>query len=224
MATLRTFQNEIEEIQHREVAKKLAQVLADRKDAPKEKDTKKSVGAAAAAAKGPAPAAEKGKAPDVAQGVAEDTDDVEANVADELRIQVNRHSPRSLHACAGGLTPCARLQTLLLSDTPEDRAEAADLVANLLTRCRGEFVFRIGARPLHAKLFTGEAIAEQDLSVGVKRTAEEVQTLRTRIAEAVDEVGGKVRVYSSYVLAMRVNVFCQCRHRLCMRRRDHYRT
>ena len=43
MTTLRTFQDEIEEIHHREVAKKRAQVLSDRKE--KEKDVKKSTGA-----------------------------------------------------------------------------------------------------------------------------------------------------------------------------------
>ena len=102
MATLRTFQNEIEEIQHREVAKKRAQVLSDRKE--KEKDVKKGSGAVLTgsdrkekdkdAKKGAGVAkasisADKGKAPEAVPEVVDD--DEETIVTDEQRIQVTTH-------------------------------------------------------------------------------------------------------------------------------------
>ena len=102
MTTLRTFQDEIEEIHHREVAKKRAQVLSDRKE--KEKDVKKSTGAVLTgsdrkekekdAKKGTgavktAVPADKGKAPEAVPEVVDD--DEETIVTDEQRIQVTTH-------------------------------------------------------------------------------------------------------------------------------------
>ena len=59
-------------------------------------------------------------------------------------------------------------------------------------------MFRIGARPLHTKLFAAKGgLTEQDLTAGTRRTAEEVDVLKTRIAEIVDEVGGKVCLFVS---------------------------
>lgn len=53
-------------------------------------------------------------------------------------------------------------------------------------------MFRVGARPAHDKLFAGEELADLGPLQGVPRTAEEVDTICTRIAGAVDELGGKV--------------------------------
>lgn len=61
-----------------------------------------------------------------------------------------------------------------------------------MTRCRGELIFRIGARPLHTALLTGEPPTAKDEIHGLSRTKEEIETLKIRIAEIVDEVGGKV--------------------------------
>ena len=101
MTTLRTFQDEIEEIHHREVAKKRAQVLSDRKE--KEKDVKKATGPVLAgsdrkekdAKKGAgavktAVPADKGKASEAVPEVVDD--DEETIVTDEQRIQVTTHA------------------------------------------------------------------------------------------------------------------------------------
>lgn len=82
-----------------------------------------------------------------------------------------------------------KLQDLLLAN---DVDRARDLVASVLTRRRGELVFRIGARPMHDKLFAGEITTDQGPTQGTPRTTEEIETLSTRIAAVVDELGGKV--------------------------------
>ncbi|EKM54471.1 uncharacterized protein PHACADRAFT_174976 [Phanerochaete carnosa HHB-10118-sp] len=80
------------------------------------------------------------------------------------------------------------LRELLLAN---DTGRARDLVASILTRRRGELVFRIGVRPAHDKLFAGGDLRDSDPPQGVPRMAEEVDILCARIAEVVDELGGK---------------------------------
>ena len=62
----------------------------------------------------------------------------------------------------------------------------------MLTRRRGELVFRIGARPAYEKLFAGETATDLGPLQGDARTEEEVELLASRIADVVDELGGKV--------------------------------
>lgn len=152
MTSLRSFQNEIDSIHHREVAKKRAQTLAERE---KDKDVKKS------AAKPVVKVAE-------AQPVSEDAqDDDEASVLANVEEKV---------------------QSLLLSG---HRDQARDVIASALTRYRGEVVFKIGSRPAHDKLFSGEAIAVDSGAKGTPRSAEEVELLCKGLADIVDEIGGK---------------------------------
>ncbi|GJE92240.1 P-loop containing nucleoside triphosphate hydrolase protein [Phanerochaete sordida] len=82
-----------------------------------------------------------------------------------------------------------KIQELLLAN---DTDKARDLVASVLTRRRGELVFRIGARPAYDKLFAGETTADLGPLQGVARTEEEVEILASRIADVVDELGGKI--------------------------------
>ncbi|PSR74612.1 hypothetical protein PHLCEN_2v9678 [Hermanssonia centrifuga] len=91
------------------------------------------------------------------------------------------------------------LETLLLSPDPPDRDRARDTLASLLTRRRGEYIFRIGSRPLNAKLFAGEVITASDGTHGIPRTLEEIETLCSRIDEVVDEFGGKVSLSHAIV-------------------------
>lgn len=68
------------------------------------------------------------------------------------------------------------------------------MVAALLTRHRGEHIFRLGLRPTNARLFGGQP-ANHDIDgwAGIDRTDEELTTLKEELTRAVEEVGGKVR-------------------------------
>lgn len=82
-------------------------------------------------------------------------------------------------------------QDLLLSGKAENRDRARDVLASVLTRGRGEYIFRIGSFPPHASLFAYEPITANDAH-GTPRTAQELCSLHEGITNIVDEVGGKV--------------------------------
>jgi len=66
------------------------------------------------------------------------------------------------------------------------------MIAALITRHHGEYVFRIGAQPARSKLFAGELTDDCEGWIGSERTTEELDQLRQVITSTVDEVGGKV--------------------------------
>jgi hypothetical protein len=65
------------------------------------------------------------------------------------------------------------------------------MVASLLTRHRGEYVFRLGAQPPLSKLISGESI-EGPGWTGTSRTQEEIDNLCQELTKTVEEVGGKI--------------------------------
>lgn len=83
------------------------------------------------------------------------------------------------------------MQKLLLSSKSEDTDKAHDLTASLLTRHRGEYVFRIGALPLLSQLISGEPITDTGW-IGVTRTQVEVDKIRDMTVKVVEQMGGKV--------------------------------
>ncbi|TFK54207.1 GTP-binding protein 1 [Heliocybe sulcata] len=86
------------------------------------------------------------------------------------------------------------IQTQLLSGAEPDHDRAKDALAQLLTRARGECVFRIGSRPPNIKLFAGEPLDGESGWSGVSRTLQEVEKLCKDVTACVEEVGGKVSV------------------------------
>jgi hypothetical protein len=80
----------------------------------------------------------------------------------------------------------------LLSGATPDHDRARDLIAALITRHRGEYVFRIGSQPPRVKLYSGEAFDEEGWT-GISRTPQEVETLQKEMTATVEEVGGKVQ-------------------------------
>jgi hypothetical protein len=66
------------------------------------------------------------------------------------------------------------------------------LLAGLLTQHSGEYVFRIGLQPPHAKLFAGELTDDVEGWTGVSRTEQELDVIQKGIQTTVEEVGGKV--------------------------------
>jgi len=157
MTTLRSFQTEIDEIQHRETARQRTQTAVD-----------------------------KGKEKEVVKSAFEKSTD--------------SNSASSQGTPADGSPELSdvdeQLQTLLLSNVPSNHDRARDVIASLLTRYRGEYILRIGAHPPHPKLFTDEALDIIDTEAwrGTRRTAEELDVVRGRVGEIVDEVGGKTTV------------------------------
>ncbi len=83
-------------------------------------------------------------------------------------------------------------QSLHRAQTPFDDEQARDLLASLLTRVKGEHIFRIGSRPLHSKLFAGDSISATDGQSGTARTVEDSDVIKKGVITAVDEVGGTV--------------------------------
>ncbi|KAI0775757.1 GTP-binding protein 1 [Trametes elegans] len=170
MTSLRNFQTEIDQIQHREVARHRAQAVAERAKA--DKDTKKGHG------KGHA-RKESTEAAETAKGAAKEP------IA----------APIPAAEVDGALSDIdERLQLLLLSRLPENVEQARNIIASLLTRNRGEYVFRIGAHPSEARLFSGQHTTEEDVWQGTPRTAEELTTIIQETKAAIDEFGGKVSV------------------------------
>ncbi|KAI0645734.1 GTP-binding protein 1 [Trametes meyenii] len=171
MTSLRTFQTEIDQIHHREVAKQRAQVVAERVKA--DKDVKKT--------------------PNKTHARKESTE-----VADPPKIAGNEPIASSVAPGEGDAALSdidERLQkTLLLSRLPENFEKARNLIASLLTRNRGEYVFRIGAHPPEAKLFAGQTPNEEDVWQGTPRTVDELTTIIEGTKAAVDELGGKVSI------------------------------
>jgi hypothetical protein len=82
-------------------------------------------------------------------------------------------------------------KTLLLSSDLLDHDTARDLVASVLTRHKGEYVFRIGSQPPLAKLISGESIDGPGWT-GTPRTKHELEKLRNHLTNTVEELGGKV--------------------------------
>jgi len=71
--------------------------------------------------------------------------------------------------------------------------DARDAAATLLTRHQGEFIFRIGSRPNHAKLYASETLSNDDWT-GATRTEEQVGSLENGLSRILEEIGGKTCV------------------------------
>lgn len=167
MTSLRTFQNEIDEIYTRETARQRAQAIAEKE---KEKDNKNP----------------HAKGTEVKFESQEEGNDQRGLVDVEEEIQV-REIRRVVSLCHYEST----FQRLLLSGAAPNHDRARDLIAALITRHRGEYVFRIGSQPPRAKLYSGESFDEEGWT-GISRTEQELDTLQKEMIATVDEVGGKV--------------------------------
>ncbi|KAF8844664.1 P-loop containing nucleoside triphosphate hydrolase protein [Paxillus ammoniavirescens] len=72
--------------------------------------------------------------------------------------------------------------------------QARNALASLLTQHKGEYIFRIGARPPHDPLFAGEHFGDAPGWTGHPRTEEEVDILITGLRRAQEDIGGKASV------------------------------
>ncbi|KAL0072375.1 hypothetical protein AAF712_000138 [Marasmius tenuissimus] len=176
--SLTSFQSEIQEIHHREVAKQRTQmaasggtaVTATKDVVPDKKDTKS-----------------KAKVmPDnkeTLKGKSNEAPKVEVTVEDTQRDTSEMEE---------------KILSLLLTNSAPNRDQARDIIATLITQHHGEYVLRIGAQPPHEALFAGQLTDDTDGWKGIERTADEVELLRGQVTSTVEEIGGKVRlIYSS---------------------------
>jgi hypothetical protein len=79
-----------------------------------------------------------------------------------------------------------------LSGAIDQHDRARDMIAGLLTRNRGEYIFRLGARPTNEHLFAPPPKGTDLSWNGAERTIDELATLRREMTLATEEVGGKV--------------------------------
>lgn len=78
-----------------------------------------------------------------------------------------------------------------------DHDQARDAVAALVTSHKGEFILRMGSRPPHSLIFTGESSAGSTV-YGLPRTDAELHRLSSEISRVMEELGGKVCNVSCY--------------------------
>ncbi|KAF9452399.1 P-loop containing nucleoside triphosphate hydrolase protein [Macrolepiota fuliginosa MF-IS2] len=177
MTTLRTFQNEIDEIHDREVAKQRGRAIAspEKEEANREQRPNTMVTA-------------KGK-------VKEDNSNTAATKLTD--------SAAVIRASLSELED--RILNHVLSRNSSEYATARDMIAELLTQHHGEYVFRIGAHPPHAELFSGGLSDATQGWTGTERTPEQIDEIREAFENLVDEVGGKV----SLLLESRNGVHCR---------------
>jgi hypothetical protein len=181
MATLQSFQVEIEDIRNRELAKARAQSQpeapkkghADQRSAPKAR--KKTVG-------GETPATSPTIPKFVNDESTYDLTDIEHSI--EAR---HTYTPSDCHS----FSPIPIVQSAPLNPAGGD-TQARDLIAALLTRQGGEYILRLGARPPRAPLFTNEDFDNVNDWTGDRRTEGEIDAKIAHLGQLVEEVGGKV--------------------------------
>jgi len=83
-------------------------------------------------------------------------------------------------------------QDLFLSNAPADHEKAREMISELLTQHRGEYVLRIGQQPSHTILYAGALTDASDGWTGLERTEQDLDVFKERIIKTVEDVGGKV--------------------------------
>ncbi|KIM66374.1 hypothetical protein SCLCIDRAFT_318796 [Scleroderma citrinum Foug A] len=84
--------------------------------------------------------------------------------------------------------------SILASLINNDYESARNALASLLTRKRGEYILRLGARPPQDTLFAGEPLDNASGWTGVARTEEDIHVSVAGIEQVVGEIGGKMSV------------------------------
>ncbi|ESK97058.1 gtp-binding protein 1 [Moniliophthora roreri MCA 2997] len=179
--SLRNFQNEIDEIHNRELAKQRSQATAII-NAAKDKDKKHTDAPKVKMKDGDGGTKEKAKDADKEKG----KDEMVGHGAEAGAVSTEKDATEMEE----------KIQELLLNNSPTDRDRARDIIATLITQHHGEYVLRMGAHPPHDKLFAGEITDKSDAVGwrGIERTTEQLEALRARITTAVEEIGGKTSV------------------------------
>ena len=90
---------------------------------------------------------------------------------------------------------------LLLSDDESEKEQARDLLSNLMTTHRGEYVLRLGRRPLHSTLFNPDPSSSADDWIGTPRSDDELKRMVDETVRIVEDVGGRVRIEDCFTLA-----------------------
>ena len=87
---------------------------------------------------------------------------------------------------------------MIISSITKDYDHSLKLLSELLTRYRGEYIFRIGAHLPHSVLFSESTSASLSTSdqanewTGVPKTSEEIDILCVTLTKAVEDIGGRV--------------------------------
>ncbi|KAG7446497.1 GTP-binding protein 1 [Guyanagaster necrorhizus] len=174
MTSLLSFQTEIEDIHNRELAKRRLQGAAAMAKEKKNKDP---------------PSRGKGKADEYKENK-DPPPKGKGKAGDHNKIIIPGE-----HADGTGFSEVEeKIFTMLQSNLLNDYESARDMIAVLITQNYGEYVLRIGSQPPHALLFSGELTDSSDGWTGPDKTPEDLDTLRQKITDAVEGIGGKVSV------------------------------
>ncbi|KAK0213059.1 hypothetical protein DFS33DRAFT_93820 [Desarmillaria ectypa] len=186
MTRFQAFQTEIEDIRNRELAKRRVQGAVAM---AKEKDSKDSP------SKGKGKADERRKVIVLGEPVANEKENKGPpskgkEKADEHRnvVVLSEHTDGTAFSEVE-----EEILTLLQSKLPNDYESARDMIAALITQNHGEYVLRIGSQPPRALLFSGELTDSSDGWTRFEKTVQDLDTLRPRVTDAVEEIGGKVK-------------------------------
>ncbi|KAI0049854.1 P-loop containing nucleoside triphosphate hydrolase protein [Auriscalpium vulgare] len=183
MTTLQTFQNEIDEINHRELAaKKRAHPPPAAADARAPKAKK---GDAKVQDKKDVKPQEKGAKHERRDSTVQDkADAADSAEPDDIKDDPGPSIPEVEQAIKDKLLPGAA----------HDPEEAKNLLAMLLTRRKGELIFRIGARPPRTQLFQNAPLDDAEGWAGPAQTEEQVEVLVGALTQTVEDIGGKACV------------------------------
>jgi GTPase len=174
MTTLRAFQSEIDQIHIREVNKQRIEAAAQ---AAKVKEATSKPKATASTVESPQPGTKTEENGQLTQAIPRL--DEKHTEGDEQRLRDEEE---------------AAIINLLLSGATDQHERARDMIASLLTRNRGEYVFRLGERPTNEHLFALASKVPETQFTGVARTTNELARLRKEMSVAAEEVGGKLCV------------------------------
>ncbi|SJK97249.1 related to GTP binding protein (GTPBP1) [Armillaria ostoyae] len=183
MTSFQAFQTEIEDIHNRELAKRRVQgsvLVAMAKEKEKENKDPPS--------RGKAKVDEHRKVIVLGEPLVKEKEDLPSKGKGKA---VEHGEVIVLGEHAGG-TGFSEVEENILSRLPNDYESARDMIAALITQNHGEYVLRIGSQPPHALLFSGELTDSSNGWTGTEKTLQDLDTLRQRITEAVEEIGGKV--------------------------------
>jgi GTP-binding protein 1 len=172
-ATLRSFQDEIDNIHHKETLKQRAQA---------------QVSTEREAAKKPV------KLKDTTDGKDKDQPDIEEpaqgfHFDDDSELQV-----RQVLRANGWMVFIPVIQTWFGMNAAAAYDKARDAVAARLTRNKGEYIIRLGAHPSRANIFGIEGRETLDGPCGNPCTVSELQHMESVLLRIAGEIGAKVLI------------------------------
>ncbi|TFY80986.1 hypothetical protein EWM64_g3024 [Hericium alpestre] len=179
MSTLRTFQSEIEQIHHREVAKQRATHAAEKESRELSKIAKER----------------RAVASWTAHGKEKEKEKEEAAVKEKKAVEPAKGKEKDEAIQEESIKPPIENEDVELSrklQNTADQEAARDLLAATLTQRRGEVLLRLGSHPPRARIFANESFDDDEKGwSGQRITTAELESIKSKLAKVLDDIGGK---------------------------------